>query len=205
MNKHVISFGGNPIYVCPGNRKANEKELNHLRRINRINNKERTLKLTDDSQILKNKKLEGIEKIILKNFNDYTNNILQIDNSFYICNSWSTYQKKGDHHPSHKHANAIFSAVYYAKVEKTSLVFLIERSKLNENFYFAYNIKNYNEFNSSSWRVDVTAGDVIIFPGHIRHQTPVCEDDERLMVGTSFFIKGKLGCQEDYNDINLKI
>jgi len=205
MNKHIISFGGNPIYICNNNRIANEEELKYLRKINTINHNKNNLTLSNGSQVFKNKKLKGIEKIILNNFEDFKNNILEIDNSFYICNSWSTLQKRGDHHPCHQHANAIFSAVYYAKVEKTSLLFFLERSKLNVNFHFEYKIKRYNSFNSSSWKIDISAGDVIIFPGHLRHQTPICEEDERIMVGTSFFVNGRLGDATNYNDLNIKI
>lgn len=204
MNKDVINFAGNPIYVSRGNEIASTKELDHLRNINKIfieNNK--TLKLSESSHIFKDKQLKNIEQILLNNFNDYKKDVLQINDSFYICNSWCTLQTKGGSHHNHVHPNAIFSAVYYAKAEKSVLIFYLDRSKLQENFHFSYEIKNYNIYNSCSWSVEVNAGDVIIFPGHLRHQSPVCEIDERIIVSSSFFVKGKLGDQNTYNDIYL--
>jgi len=217
MNKHIINFGGYPIYVSQTNKIPIEKDLNILRKSNKKGfqnnrayemagvNYSSKFKLSDDSHILKNKKLKNIEKILLDCFKDYVNNILQIKNEFYMCNSWSTLQKKGEFHPGHTHPNHIFSAVYYAKAEKSSLVFYLDRSKLQENFHFSYDIKEYNIYNSCSWRIDVNAGDVIIFPGHLKHESALCEVDERIVVGSSFFIKGKLGSQDNYNDINLKV
>jgi len=57
MNKHIISFGGNPIYICNNNRIANEEELKYLRKINTINHNKNNLTLSNGSQVFKNKKL----------------------------------------------------------------------------------------------------------------------------------------------------
>ena len=206
MSKYVVNFAGYPIYLSQGNKIASEKELNYLRKINQnFAKNKKPFKLSKGSHILEDKQLKNIKKIILYSFEDYKNNVLQINNSFYICNSWSTSQKKGEFHHTHVHPNHIFSAVYYAKAKKCSLVFYLDRSRIQENFNFSYDIKEYNVYNSGSWRIDVNAGDVIIFPGHLRHESALCEVDERIVVGSSFFIKGKLGSQDSYNDINLKV
>ena len=203
MNKHIINFGGYPIYLSQGNKIVTEKELNILRKSNQKSFKKHSLLFSDDSHVLQNKELKNIEKILLDCFKDYVNDILQIKNQFYMCNSWSTLQKKGDFHSSHIHPNHIFSAVYYAKTPKSSLTFYLERSKIQENFHFSYDIKKYNIYNSTSWFVEVNSGDVIIFPGHLKHESSVCKGNERIIVGSSFFIKGKLGSTDTYNDINL--
>ena len=217
MNKHIMNFGGYPICLFQTNKIPTEKNLNILRKSSKKGfqdnrpyeeaglNYSSKFKLSDDSHILKNKKLKNIEKILLDCFKDYVNNILQIKNEFYICNSWSTLQKKGEFHPGHTHPNHIFSAVYYAKTQKSSLIFYLERSRIQENFHFLYDIKEYNIYNSTSWFVEVNSGDVIIFPGQLKHESSVCENDERIIVGSSFFIKGKIGSKEMYNDINLKV
>ena len=121
-----------------------------------------------------------------------------------LPNFMKTNKKKGNIHNGHQHPKHIFSAVYYAKAEKSSLIFQIERSKIQEGFLFQYNVKNYNYFNSSSWTLEVNSGDVLIFPGHLQHSSSICETDERIVVGSSFFIKEKIGLEGDYNDIYLK-
>jgi len=217
MNKHIMNFGGYPICLFQTNKIPTEKNLNILRKSSKKifqDNKpyevsgfnySSKFKLSDDSHIFKNKKLKNIEKILLDCYEDYVNNILQIKNEFYICNSWCTLQKKGEFHPSHTHPNHIFSAVYYAKAQKSSLIFHLERSRIQENFHFDYEIKEYNIYNSTSWFVEVNSGDVIIFPGQLKHGSSVCENDERIIVGSSLFIKGKIGYEEMYSDINLKV
>jgi hypothetical protein len=204
-NKHIISFAGNPIFYSQKNPMASNKELDFLRKIKFRNNDFKIRpRFSKESHILKYKQLKNIKKILLDNFNYYLNKVLEINNSFYICNSWATIQKKGNFHNGHHHPNHIFSAVYYAKAEKSSLIFQIERSKIQEGFLFQYNVKNYNYFNSSSWTLEVNSGDVLIFPGHLQHSSSICETDERIVVGSSFFIKEKIGLEGDYNDIYLK-
>lgn len=208
MNKHNINFGGHPIYLSQGHKPATEKELDILRKSSqKVSGSKETsiLKLSEDSHLLKNKKLKNIKKILLDCFKDYVDNILQIKNKFYMCNSWSGLQKKGEFHPGHTHPNHIFSAVYYAKTQKSSLNFFLEKSRIQESFHFSYDVKKYNTYNSSSWVVVVNLGDVLIFPGHLKHQSSVCEGNERIIVGSSFFLEGKIGSQEMYNDFNLKV
>lgn len=205
MNQHVINFAGNPIFLSQGNNLVTEKEINYLRNINQKLIKNKTFKVSEGSHILEDKKLKNIKKIILDTFDNYKNNVLQINNSFYICNSWSTLQKKGEFHHAHVHPNHIFSAVYYAKAKKSSLFFMLDKSKLQESFHFSYDIKEYNIYNSCTWHLDITEGDVVIFPGHLRHESGVCEVEERIVVGCSFFIKGKIGSQDSYNDIYLSM
>ena len=206
MSKYVINFAGNPIYVSQGNYIVSEEELNYLRKINqKIDVNKKTFLLSENAHILEHKQLLNIKKILLNSFDDYKNNVLQKNNSFYICNSWSTLQKKGQFHFAHDHPNHIFSAVYYAKTEKSNLIFTLNRSKIQEGFHFEYDIKEYNIYNSANWKVEVNQGDVVIFPGHLRHESSICEDDERIVVGSSFFVKGKLGAQGTYNDIYLNV
>lgn len=204
MKKNILLFGGNPIFIVQNNELPTEKELIFLRKTKFIKSNIKTNpKFSKGSHILKHKQLKNIKEIILNNFNDYLNNVLEINNKFYICNSWSTLQKKGNFHKSHYHPNHIFSVVYYAKAEKSNLIFYLEKSKIQEAFFFQYSIKKYNHFNSHSWTLDVKSGDVVIFPGQLKHQTSICETDERIIVGASFFIKEKIGSELDYNDIYL--
>jgi hypothetical protein len=204
MKKNILLFGGNPIFFVQNNELPKEKELIFLRKTKFIKSDSKTNpKFSKESHILKHKQLKNIKKILLNNFNDYLNNVLEINNKFYICNSWSTLQKKGNFHKSHYHPNHIFSAVYYAKAEKSNLIFYLDKSKIQEAFFFQYSVKKYNYFNSHSWTLDVKSGDVVIFPGQLKHKTSICETDERIIVGASFFIKEKIGSELDYNDIYL--
>jgi uncharacterized protein (TIGR02466 family) len=204
----LASLSGYPICKIITNNLLTQEELIFLKtlkkKLNNFKDKNINLNLSEETDILRYKQLEKIKKIIWSNFDDYINKVLQIKNQFYICNSWCTIQKKGDYHPQHIHPNHIFSAVYYAQANKSGLKFTLEKSKIQEGFLFDYEIKNYNVFNSSTWLLEVNSGDIVIFPGQLKHESTICQsDDERIIIGSSYFIKGDIGTNSKYNNINI--
>ena len=47
-------------------------------------------------------------------------------------------------------------------------------------------------------------GDIVLFPGHIRHGSVVNESKTpRIIIGANFFLKGKLGSQKEVSNIVL--
>ena len=205
VEKIIIPFNGYPIYKISTEDMLNKDELAFLKSIPEQSIRtERKLKLLEGSNILNNKELQRIKNIIWKHFVDYVDNVLEINNKFYMCNSWGTIQKKDDYHPNHTHKNAIFSSVFYIHAENSSLTFSFDKSRIEEGFFFAYNIKNYNHFNSSSWEVPVETGDLIIFPGELDHESKIHTGNyDRLIIGSSYFLKGDLGSDSNYNSISI--
>jgi uncharacterized protein (TIGR02466 family) len=208
IEKHLITLAGHPICKVITNNLLTQKELTFLKTLKKksysYTDFNTNLKLSEETDILKYKQLERLKKLIWSNFDDYVINVLQIKNQFYICNSWCTIQKKGDYHPDHIHSNHIFSAVYYAQANKSGIKFTLERSKIQEGFLFDYIVKNYNVFNSSSWLLEVNSGDIVIFPGQLKHESTICDsNDERIVIGSSYFIKGDIGTNLNYNNINI--
>ena len=65
-------------------------------------------------------------------------------------------------------------------------------------------IKKYNEHNSSQWTIQPQQGDVVIFPGDLRHGTTPNEHDEnRIVFGANYFLTGKVG-NEPYSTYVIK-
>ena len=207
QQKQLIPFHGYPIFKIKTGELLNEDELNFFKSLTTTSHFFQDLtktKLTRDDNILNNIELKRIKDIIWKHFVDYVDNVLEINNKFYMCNSWGTIQKKDDYHPNHTHKNAIFSSVFYIHAENSSLTFSFDKSRIEEGFFFAYHIKNYNHFNSSSWEVPVETGDLIIFPGELEHVSKIHTGNyDRLIIGSSYFLKGDLGSDSNYNSISI--
>lgn len=209
MNKYLIPFSGLPIFKIENAFKTNTQEYSLLKRLrfdnlttnNTVLNDK--LKISKNKNILKLNKFNRIKKEIWKSFEDYIDNVLQIKNVFSFCQSWCTIQKNNSYHPAHAHPNNIFSCVYYVKAEETYLQFSTYKSKLQESFFFAYDIKKHNLFNSTTYRVPLKTGDIIFFPGDLCHETLFNKEEERIIIGASFFINGKLGSDENNNAIDI--
>ena len=205
IEKIVIPFCGYPIYKISTGETLDADELRFLKNLDKTSNhKEGKTKLTEGVNILNNIELKRIKYLILENFFDYVDNVLEIENNFYMCNSWGTTQKKGDFHPQHNHPNAVFSSVFYVQASDSSITFSLDKSKIMEGFLIEYKIKKYNLFNSLSWEVPVSSGDMIIFPGELHHQSQIHNDDtDRLIIGASYFLSGDLGFDNNYNSISI--
>jgi hypothetical protein len=156
-------------------------------------------------QLLQNEKLKDLRQIIWNSFCSYVDNVLEVENEFYLCNSWCTYQKTNQFHPPHNHSNAIFSSVLYLQTEESELQFINNKSKIQEGFNFEYKVKNFNYFNSANWSMPVEQGDLLIFPGELNHRTfPYQGQKERIVIGCSYFLQGELGNDSNYNSINIQ-
>jgi len=204
MNKFVIPFAGYPIFLIKSSFNLNDEELNFLRNLNYNDHfNVKNLKISLDTDILSLDKLKKLKNFIKDCLNNYVSDVLEINNNFSLCQSWSTIQNKKGKHPRHSHPNHIISSVYYAKAKETNLIFYTDKSRIQEGFNFDYNVKKYNIFNSSSHSESLNTGDIIFFPGNLKHESSINDDDERIVVGSSFFIDGQIGYKHHHSDIDI--
>lgn len=204
INKLLIPLSGYPIFKIQTKQKLTKDEIKFIKNLKLTRLINGHTQITKNADIFKLKKLKTIKDLVWKYFCDYIDNIIQIENQFYFCNSWATIQQKGDSHPCHNHENAIFSSVYYGHTKTSSLTFHLDKSKIQEGHFLAYNIKNYNLFNSRYWDVPIEEGDILFFPGEITHEAkPYESKGERITIASSYYFKGKTGCPGNYNFINI--
>nr|BAR36620.1 gp48 [uncultured Mediterranean phage uvMED] len=196
-----VFFGALPIFRLDNVYEPNENEIDYLKSL-KYKEDVNGLKLSQSVDILNDLKLNNIKKCIEYNFDEYKKNILQIENSFYISQSWSTINRKKSMHKSHTHPNTLFSCVLYVRAKNSGITFYQEKSALQQAFNFSFKIKEYNIHNSATWKLPVNTGDLLIFPGHIKHSSFINENnDERIIIGANFFIKGEIGIKEHVDRI----
>jgi len=204
MQLQLIPFLGYPIVKTNINSFEFKDSIEFIKSQNVRKHEKGDFELTKDAHILQHEELKNLKSSIWNSFCKYVDVVLEVENQFYMCNSWCTYQKTNEFHPSHNHPNAIFSSVYYVSTDKTELQFVNNRSKIQEGFMFEYKVKNFNYFNSGTWSTPVEEGDLLIFPGEINHQTtPYNGKKERMVIGSSYFIQGQLGTDGNYDSINI--
>tara|TARA_R100000773_G_C4199775_1_gene102671 strand:- start:104 stop:739 length:636 start_codon:yes stop_codon:yes gene_type:complete len=202
MKKTLVPFGGYPVFKIESGTSINDQEYKHLKKT-KLKTIRCGLKISENKNILTRKPLKRLKNLMWQWFEKYVTEILEIRNVFSFCQSWCTFQEKGSSHTNHSHHNNIFSGVYYAKTKGTKLNFWLHKSKLQESFYLSYPIIKENIFNSRLLTMDLKEGDVVFFPGDLMHESVESTDDERLIVGASFFIDGKLGSDDESNAIDI--
>ena len=173
------------------------KAINSLERMNNTGNH-----MTINHNVLDIKELSSVRKYV----NDALNNFFQTVYSpqrevrLDITQSWINFSKKGDYHHTHTHQNSFLSGVFYIKAdrEKDKIYFYKE-----EYAQLRVYPKEYNEYNSYSWWIDVGGGDLLLFPSNLTHGVNTVETDERISLSFNTFPVGLLG--DHYNSNSLEI
>ena len=160
--------------------------------------------LSKSGTLLENKGLTNLKNFFIQKAKEYTQDILQIKDEIYLTQSWSTLNKTDAFHRPHNHPNTFLSLVYYVQCEDGFISFDLNTSSLCEGFNFQYTVDKSNVYNSQIWRLPVTTGDLVLFPGHIYHgTTPNRSKQSRIILGANFFIKGVLGTEGDKSIIKI--
>ena len=181
----------------------NKKELNVVKKT-KYRASEEGFYLSETITLLENKTLSSLKKFIIKKAEEYVRDILEIKDQIYLTQSWSTINLTNAFHLIHDHPNTFISLVYYAQCKNSSLRFHLDTSSIRECFNFSYTIKKFNIYNSQIWTLLVKPGDIVLFPGHIRHGSlPNKSSTSRIIVGANFFIKGKLGSQKEVSSLTI--
>jgi uncharacterized protein (TIGR02466 family) len=182
----------------------NKKELNVVKKIKYRKFKDAELFVSKTVSLLENKTLASLKKFIIEKADEYVQNILEIKDQIYLTQSWSTLHTINVFHPPHDHPNTFISLVYYAQCKDGYLYFDLNTTSIRECFNFDYTINKFNIYNSQNWTLPVKTGDIVLFPGHIRHGSlPNKSDESRIIIGANFFIKGNLGTKKDVSLITL--
>tara|TARA_R110000823_G_C15709917_1_gene477440 strand:- start:68 stop:682 length:615 start_codon:yes stop_codon:yes gene_type:complete len=201
--REIINLKAIPISYEKNVYHLNKKELNVIKKT-----KYRTSKkghfLSETISLLENKTLSPLKKFIIEKAQEYSRNVLEIKDQIYLTQSWSTLNPINASHPIHSHPNTFISLVYYAQCTSGDLQFHLDTTSIRECFNFNYTINKFNIYNSQTWILPVKTGDIVLFPGHIHHNSlPNQSSESRIIVGANFFIKGTLGSKKTVSLITI--
>lgn len=87
---------------------------------------------------------------------------------FYTLENWFQQYQKNDKHVWHSHPNCSIAWVYFVELD----------SQLHSTEF-------YDTINKSTYQVDAGEGDIIVFPAHFPHRSPVIVNDTRKTIISS--------------------
>ena len=158
-----------------------------------------------DKQILNNKSLKFLKKIIEKEFNTFKNNVLQYHNTnFKITTSWIARSGPGQASNYHNHSNCLYSGILYLATPPNcgGISFL--------DYFDRETIKiiptQYNFQNSREFTFHPKAKTICFFPSGIHHNIlPNHSNEVRLSLAFNFFPIGELGHKHSDSFVNLEV
>ena len=112
----------------------------------------------------------GIE--IIKIFQDYSYNILKLNNNFTISTSWFTRMKPDHTCAMHQHHNSFYSGLYYFddyEDNSGDIRFFDPLIRFNTIFMISDKSANLNLHNSKTWDIQPKKNMLIFFPSYLEH------------------------------------
>jgi uncharacterized protein (TIGR02466 family) len=139
--------------------------------------------------------------------NHCLNNVLDFitlkRNKVYITCMWANVNKVGYMHPSHSHANSLFSGIIYLQSPPGSgSTYFCDPRPAATTFNFEVEDPVAEWYNVNNWAYPPKVGNVLIFPSWLQHgvdHSEIASDEERVTLAFNAFISA------DVNYITRKI
>lgn len=178
------------------------EELQFVERCSLDTNNNIGNKVSNNTYVLNDPAMVNIKKFIEHNVECW---FRDIDDPFYeikpyITQSWLNYTEQGGHHFKHTHPNSIVSGVLYinADREKDSIYF-----SRTENKQIAIEPRNFNKFNSPSWKYQIGTRDLIMFPSSLPHHVDdTYGSHTRISLAFNVFVQGLLGDEKSLSALH---
>jgi uncharacterized protein (TIGR02466 family) len=179
-----------------------EKELKHIEGIEWTSQVANGNFKSKDSYLTKHESLKNITSFFKECIDDYCNTIMNSNQRLVITQLWGNRNPKGSKHHEHVHPNSIISGVFYLRQDPKLPP--IQFSKSNQHGMKLDPIK-YNVYNSETFLLPCTAGELILFPSDLKHSVPInMGDEERISLSFNTFSIDALGSEENLTHLDLR-
>lgn len=201
IKKELLQLFATPLLITKYQGSI-EKELKFIEKLkyepNGVNGNFRS----SDSYLFKKKQLKKIKDFCQESINLFTKNVWESDNILSITQSWTNKNPKGSIHHEHLHPNSLLSGVMYFRLDKHLPPIMFSKTQY-ETLKLNYN--KYNSLNSQTFYLPATAGELVLFPSHLRHSVPInTSNDVRISLSFNTFAKDVLGSEKDLTQLDLK-
>ena len=199
----VFQIFPTPVYRTTLNREFSKNEKKILLDKKNFLKKNIGNKTSNNTYILKSKKLSSLKKFIELHINIYFTDILKTKKiKPYITQSWLNSTKLSEFHHAHAHPNSIISGVFYVNADENfdSIVF-------SKNLYnpFKFETSSFTVLNSDEWSFMVKSFDLILFPSGLHHRVNTkINNDNRISLAFNVFAKGSFGDEYQLTELILK-
>jgi uncharacterized protein (TIGR02466 family) len=149
----------------------------------------------DSTKILTNPAFFGIKNFIDSCLKDFLKEIVSPSTDFnlYVTQSWINFNREGDKHHQHFHANSIVSGVFYLNTSENDMIsfYIPQRSQIH-----IMNTPNW--WNMRKIGVPVRPGDCVLFMSDLEHgvERQGIPDHTRVSLAFNTWFKGEIGSEE---------
>jgi len=179
-----------------------EKELKYIENIEWTSQVANGNFKTKDSYLTKHESLKNITSFFKECIDDYCNTIINSNQRLVITQLWGNRNPKGSQHHEHVHPNSIISGVFYLRQDPKLPP--IQFSQSNQHG-IKLDPRKYNVYNSETFLLPCTAGELILFPSNLKHSVPTnMGDEERISLSFNTFSIDALGSEKNLTHLDIR-
>ena len=201
MNK-VYPIFPTPIYKTQLKNIVSQKDLDMFKNKKQTCFKNEGNFVSRNTHILDNS-FPKLKEAFMIHINNYFKDIICTTNKItpYITQSWLNYTEENQHHHHHSHSNSIVSGVFYVSADREHDSIKFYKPG---NSVIQFRHKDYNLYNSTSWKFNVETNDLVLFPSSLEHSVEKKKGSNlRISLAFNVFIKGNIGKEDDLKDLSL--
>ena len=144
---------------------------------------------------------EEFKQLLQKQIDLYTNEVMKLKNKFIITTSWFTKTEKNAQINYHRHANCMFSGVYYPeqKGEIANIVF----NDFHPQSSFICAVNECNGFNTDEFKVKPLSDLLILFPASLYHKVEKNLYNTRYSLAFNCIPTGDIGIGDSFIRLNI--
>lgn len=205
MEYQLSSLFPTPLYIAKFEEEFTDNELDFIHNDDLYQFSESfgtKNKGSDTLNILKFPELDRIRSFIQLHLDNFSKNVMCIDNNLFPTISWLNRNPSNSDHFRHFHVNSIISGVFYMTDNPAPIEFFNEKT-------FMYNpLKFYpttfNEYNSTRFETRVQKKHLILFPSFIDHSVQKnMHLHDRISLSFNTWIDGSIGTLFGSDFLNL--
>ena len=199
MQKELLQLFATPLLITKyeGNL---DKELKFIEQLKYHPNGANGNFRSSDSYVFDKKPLKKIKDFCQTSLDMFAKNVLQAKEKMVITQSWTNTNPKGSVHHEHIHPNSIISGVMYFRLDKHLPPIMFSKTQFD---MLKLNFEKFNSMNSETFYLPAVAGELILFPSHLRHSVPKnISDDVRVSLSFNTFVKDNLGSEQSLTELN---
>lgn len=199
-----IQYEIQPLFATPYFRASikdaiTPEQVAYVKNLKMVDNQENLI--SEDLYIFNHPELKQMADAVQTTLDIYASEVLGINASLYVTQSWSLVNKPGVGMHGHSHSNSLVSgSLYYAELPEPSSRMIFDRYNSYRRLELTPGKEKQNLFNTPMNVVVPKTHDVLLFPSELTHQVePNTTQLVRHSIAFNCFIKGDLG---DYRDVS---
>lgn len=200
----VDTLFAEPMFMADVSHAISDEQVKYIKSLKMARNQSNLI--SEDKYIFSDPKLKSINEAVQASLDIYADQVMGINHSLYITQSWSLINQPGIGMHGHSHSNSVVSgSLYYTDMPEPPSRMIFDRHRGYQQLELRPDNEKRNIFNTPLNVVVPKKGEIYLFSSSLQHLVEANQSSEpRYSIAFNAFIRGKLGNYVDVSELELK-